>query len=165
MSGALLFVLLAQDATAPARREPIELVKVRTWAYQLQRLPDGGSVDALVRSKYDLLVLEPTRTHKDQAAFDARKMVERLKASDAGDGRHRKLVLAYIDIGEAESERWYWTWSKDWKKGDPRPADWPAFIATHDPDGWEGDYPVAFWHEGWKDIVLRGRKAPAGGPR
>jgi cysteinyl-tRNA synthetase len=161
----LLLVLLAQSQTEPAKREPVELTKVRSWAYQLQRLEVSGSVDALAGSKYDLLVLEPTRTHKDQAGFDAKKMVERLKSGTAGDGVHRKLVLAYIDIGEAEDERWYWTWSKDWKKGDPRPADWPAFIAAHDPDGWEGDYPVAFWDEAWKDIVLHGRKHPAAGSR
>ncbi|MCK4942105.1 MAG: endo alpha-1,4 polygalactosaminidase, partial [Candidatus Aminicenantes bacterium] len=59
-------------------------------------------------------------------------------------------------IGEAEDWRWYWTWSKEWEQGEDRPPDWPDFILTHDPDGWEGNYPVAYWDPHWKDIVIYG---------
>ncbi len=142
-----------------AQNEP-DLSKVRTWAYQIQHLEKDGAIDALAASRYDLLVLEPTRTNKEEAGFDTKKMVARLK-----EGARRRLVVAYIDIGEAEDYRWYWSWSKEWKKGEPRPADWPAFIATHDPDGWAGSYPVAFWDEAWKDLVIHGKKRPAAAER
>ena len=50
-------------------------------------------------------------------------MVERLKQSSAHDGTHRKLIIAYIDIGEADDWRWYWNWSQEWQEGDPLPDD------------------------------------------
>ncbi|MBE9472935.1 MAG: endo alpha-1,4 polygalactosaminidase [Chloroflexi bacterium] len=84
-------------------------------------------------------------------------MISRLKNSQASDGVHRKLIIAYADIGEAEDWRWYWTWSKDWDcMGDP-PDDWPDYILACDPDGWGGNYPVAYWDERWQDIVIYGQ--------
>ncbi|UCC62587.1 MAG: endo alpha-1,4 polygalactosaminidase [Anaerolineae bacterium] len=144
--------------TGGAAAEPVPLEEVTYWAYQLQDLSRMGAVDALVASHYDMLVLEPTRTDwsSDDRYFDTRDMVRRLKNSRASDGVHRKLIIAYIDIGEAEDWRWYWTWSKDWNcAGDP-PADWPDYILACDPDGWSGNYPVAYWDEDWKDIVITG---------
>jgi cysteinyl-tRNA synthetase len=137
---------------------PRPLSDAAYWAYQLQDISEPGAVDALVASHYDMLVLEPTRTDwsSDDKLFDTRGMVARLKASPASDGVHRKLVIAYIDIGEAEDWRWYWTWSKDWDcTGDP-PADWPDYILACDPDGWSGNYPVAYWDPLWKDVIIYG---------
>lgn len=151
--------------TSGLAREPIPLSKVRSWAYQIQQLDETGAVDALAASPYDLLVVEPSRTNRQESRFDTRGMVEQLKAAPASDGIHRKLVIAYLSIGEAEDWRWYWTWSKNWKKGSLRPPDWPAFIADRDPDGWAGNYPVAYWDPDWKDIVLHGKKHPATGDR
>ena len=135
------------------------LRNVQFWAYQLQDISEPGAVDALADSHYDMLVLEPTRTDwsSDDKYFDTKGMVERLKNTKASDGIHGKLIIAYIDIGEAEDWRWYWNWSKEWPPGEPRPDDWPDYILTHDPDGWEGNYPVAYWDERWKDIVIHGR--------
>lgn len=137
---------------------PLQINQVQYWAYQIQDVAAPGAVDKLADSHYDMLVLEPTRTDwsSDDKNFDTKAMVERLKQTAAGDGEHRKLLIAYIDIGEAENWRWYWTWSEDWVQGDPRPADWPDYILTHDPDGWEGNFPVAYWDEEWKNIVMYG---------
>jgi cysteinyl-tRNA synthetase len=57
-----------------------------------------------------------------------------------------KLVIAYIDIGEAESYRTYW--QPGWGIGSPE------WIIAGDPDGWEGNFPVAYWYEAWQDIWL-----------
>lgn len=135
------------------------LSRVDFWAYQIQAVTGKGAVDALANSHYDMLVLEPTRTDwsSDDKFFDTKKMVERLKNTKGSDGKRRKLIIAYIDIGEAEDWRWYWTWSTDWDEGDPRPKDWPDYILTHDPDGWEGNYPVAYWDAKWKDIIIYGK--------
>ncbi len=138
---------------------PRQLSDVIYWAYQLQNITDDNAVDALASSRYDMLVLEPTCTDwsSDDRYFDTGAMVDRLKSTPAHDGDHRKLVIAYLDIGEAEDWRWYWTWSTDWDEGDPVPSDWPDFILTHDPDGWEGNYPVAYWDPDWQDIIIYGR--------
>jgi cysteinyl-tRNA synthetase len=141
------------------RSAPMPLADVTYWAYQIQDISRPGVVDALVTSHYDMLVLEPTRTDwsSDDKYFDAKEMVTRLKNSKASDGPHNKLIIAYSDIGEAEDWRWYWTWSKDWDcQGDP-PADWPDYILACDPDGWTGNYPVAYWDPGWKDIIIYGQ--------
>ena len=137
---------------------PLSLSQVKYWAYQIQDISAAGAVDALANSHYDMLVLEPTRTDwsSDDKYFDTKAMVERLKETAGSDGRHRKLVIAYIDIGEAEDWRWYWTWSKEETGGDSFPEDWPDFILARDPDGWTGNYPVAYWDSAWKDIVIYG---------
>ncbi len=151
------------DASNPASSGPLSLADVRTWAYQIQGLEEAAAIDALVTSRYDLLALEPTRTEfssGETRQFDTAGMVARLKASAGGDGAHRKLVIAYINIGEAENWRWYWTWSQAWPAGQPRPAGWPDWIITPDPDGWSGNYPVAFWTPAWQDIVVHGTGHP-----
>jgi endo-alpha-1,4-polygalactosaminidase (GH114 family) len=84
-------------------------------------------------------------------------MVERLKQSRAHDGAHRKLVIVFIDIGEADYWRWYLNWSQEWSEDDPLPDDWPDHILTHDPYGWESTYPLFYWDERWEDIVIYGR--------
>jgi cysteinyl-tRNA synthetase len=138
---------------------PLTLDQVRFWAYQIQDVSAPGAVDALVESHYDMLVLEPTRTDwsSDEKGFDTAAMVSRLKSSKASDGEHRKLVLAYIDIGEAEYWRWYWTWTTDWDCRLPTPVDWPDYILECDPDGWTGNYPVAYWDPDWKKIMIYGQ--------
>lgn len=148
-----------RDEEIPATKGPLALGQVRWWAYQIQGVGESGAVDDLAASHYDLLVLEPTRTDwsSEDREFDTKGMVARLKATAGGDGEHRKRVIAYINIGEAEDWRWYWTWSRTWKQGDPRPADWPNYILTHDPDGWGGNYPVAYWDPRWKDVVIHGK--------
>ncbi|HVH44365.1 MAG TPA: endo alpha-1,4 polygalactosaminidase [Labilithrix sp.] len=132
---------------APARRTTMPLEKVRYWAYQIQDLGKPGRIDALAQQQYDMLVLEPTRTdwsHPSAKAFDTRGMVERLKASSASDAAHTKLVLAYVDVGQAESWRWYWTWA----------AQPPPFVVGADPDGWSDCWVVAYWSPEWRRILL-----------
>ncbi len=139
--------------------KPLPIAQIKYWAYQIQDINEPDAVEKLAESHYDMLVLEPIRTDwsSEYKYFDAKEMVDRLKGTRAHDGIHRKLIIAYIDIGEAEDWRWYWTWSEEWPQGKPRPDDWPDYIITHDPDGWEGNYPVAYWNNRWKDLVIYGR--------
>ena len=137
---------------------PMALSNVKYWGYQIQSIRAQDAVENLVTSHYDMLVLEPTRTDWSSNAklFNTAEMVTNIKNSFASDGIHRKLVIAYIDIGEAEDWRWYWNWSLDWNCEQPIPNDWPDYIITCDPDGWGGNYPVAYWDSLWQDIVIWG---------
>ncbi len=155
---AVLCIFLAAGCELPVSDTPPELDEIEFWGYQIQGVDSPGAVDRLAASDYDMLVLEPTRTDwsSDTKEFDTAGMVARLKQTAANDGSHRKLIIAYIDIGEAEDWRWYWTWSQDWTPGAPFPDDWPEYILALDPDGWEGNYPVAYWDDDWKDIVIYG---------
>ncbi|MCE1247479.1 MAG: endo alpha-1,4 polygalactosaminidase [Firmicutes bacterium] len=138
---------------------PLSIGEVTSWAIQLQNIETDESMGALASSDYDMLVIEPTRTDwsSENMNFDTAKLVSELQSTPASDGIHRKLVIAYVDIGQAEDYRWYWTWSKNWTPGQPFPDDWPSFIISPDPDGWAGDFPVAYWDPNWKDIAVYGK--------
>ena len=128
-----------------------QIDSVRYWAGQLQGLDEPGAVDSLANSYYDMLVLEPTRTDVDCEDFDTRAMVELLH-STSGTVLSRKLIIAYIDIGEAEEWRIYW---EDWWEAPTETTlGNPDFMLTTDPDGWSGNYPVAFWDERWQNIIV-----------
>lgn len=122
-----------------------DLSAVTSWAYQIQELEEDGAVDVLVASEYDMLVIEPTRSVVGSQAFDTADLVARLH----GRG---KLVLAYIDIGEAEDYRTYWQDGWEAPSGGGRGT--PDFLLTVDPDGWSGNYPVAYWDGRWKNVVI-----------
>jgi len=88
-----------------------------------------------------MVVMEPVFTEKENKSFHVKDIVTQLKKAD-----HPKRVIAYVDIGQAEEWRIYW---KDhWKIGQP------GWIIGEDPDGWEGNYPVAYWNPEWKSIWL-----------
>ncbi len=146
------------DALATASASPASrLSEVRFWTYQIGGLFEDGAVDALVASAYDLLVLEPTRSDRDATEFNAAEMVSRLHASDGSRPGFKKIVAAYIDIGEAEDWRTYW--QSDWvapRSGEPGE---PSFLLTIDPDGWSGNYPVAYWDDRWKEIIIHGENS------
>lgn len=125
--------------------KPVELLEnTRFWAYQLQKQDRGNNIDKLANSHYDMLVIDQTRSLKGDEDYDSKKDVSRLKKS-SNSRSGRKLVVCYIDVGEAESYRWYW--QQDWEIGNP---DW---IVAEDPDGWDENYPVKFWRQEWTDIM------------
>ncbi len=129
-------------------------VEIDTWMYQIQHLDNNAAVDLLADTDYDMLVVEPGDTFKPDPddpdfSYDTDYIVSQLSQKTAGDPR---ILLAYIDIGEAEDYRTYWQDSWVAPEG-TNPGD-PEFLVTVDPDGWEGNYPVAFWQQEWKDFWL-----------
>ncbi len=159
----LSFFLLVYFLTSSiySSSEPLLLKNVRYFAYQLTGIDENDSIQKIVDSKYDMIIIEPSVTA--DYAFDAKDMVQRIKASKASDGVHRKSVIAYIDIGQAEEWRWYWDGHVKYEeKGECKNPYitaiqvWAPWVVACDPDGWAGNYPVAFWDEAWKDIVING---------
>ena len=125
---------------------------MRRFMYQLQGLEQAKAVEQLAQSDYDLLVAEPTFTCREQHDFDAAAMTCKLHAGKAG-----RIVLAYLNIGEAKSYRTYW--QKEWKRpGKNRPGE-PAFMLSADPDGWADNFPVAFWDPAWQQIIAEGKES------
>lgn len=155
-----LFMGILFDGSVEAL-SPLGLTQIKYWAYQIQSLEEPQAISTLANSKYDMLVIDPTVTH--DFTFNAKRTVSILKSSRASDGIHRKLVLAYIDIGQAEEWRWYWNGRPTYEQfGECRDAyiksiqKWAPWVVACDPDGWAGNYPVAFWASEWKDIVIHG---------
>lgn len=141
--------LFSIDATTP----PVDvnsalLAAADTWMYQIQGLDEDGVVDILAASNYPLLVIEPGHNFSD-SKYHTTAMVSALRQTPDGQLR---LLLAYIDIGQAEDYRNYW--GADWVAPTAHEPGTPDFLVTIDPDGWSGNYPVAYWRQEWKNIWL-----------
>ena len=120
------------------------LKDIRFFAYQIQSQEEGDNVRKLADSRYDMLVIDQARSLKGEEGYESAADVARLKSSMGSSGR-KKVVVCYLDVGEAESYRRYW--QDTWRVGDPE------WIVAPDPDGWDGNYPVKFWRPEWKRIM------------
>ena len=140
------------EVTVTSKKIPstiINDINISTWMYQIQDLYDDR-IDSLDNTNYDMLVVEPGFNFKDKEdAYDTSKIVSSLSTKPNGDQR---LLVAYIDIGQAEDYRDYW--KDNWVAPTKDSKGSPDFMITIDPDGWSGNYPVAYWDKRWKDIWL-----------
>lgn len=109
---------------------------INSWGYQLQDL-DVANASA---SSVDLLVIDPTLDGSDDTRL---KPADLARLKQKPDGK-RRIVLAYLSIGEAESYRPYW--DKSWKRDKP---DW---LLGENPD-WKENYAVCFWKPGWQALM------------
>jgi len=138
-----------EPAAAPAASGRAERLRgARTWMYQLQGLDEEGAIAALAATEYPLLVLEPGHNLKE-GAYDTGAMLRALRTTPSG---RRRLLLAYVDIGQAEEYRDYW--GPGWKAPTRERPGEPDFLVTTDPDGWSGNYPVAYWRKPWRELWL-----------
>ncbi len=121
-------------ASAPSTAGSVPVIA--SWGYQLQNL----DLDNAAHSPFDLLVIDTTLDGSDETTLTAAQ-IERLKRKSDGN---RRLVLAYLSIGEAESYRTYW--DKQWKRNKPE------WLLGENPE-WKENYAVCFWHPGWQAIM------------
>ena len=145
----LLALLAGCAATAPLERDN-PLQGVTAWAIQLQGLDRDGAVERLERTDVGLVVIDPTRTVRGQESFPTRDVVARL-------GR-KKLCLAYLNVGQAEAYRSYWR--SHWRAPTAERPGKPSYLVTVDPEGWEGNYPVAYWDLRWNGVLWGSPDAP-----
>ncbi len=114
---------------------------VQTWFYYLDVNLDDDTLAQIVDSDYDMIVVDYIPSEAGNIDYPIADLVTALHSAE-----HPKLVIAYIDTGQAEEFRTYW--QSDWGIGNPE------WIVATDPDGWEGDYPVAYWYDEYRDIWL-----------
>lgn len=120
-----------------AAGDPPDLARVNDFLYQLQKL----DIDAVCASRFDLLVADRSRDGGDEEAWTPEE-VARLREKASGG---RRIVLAYLSIGEAEDYRGYW--KKEWSTAKP------AWLGPENPD-WKGNYKVKYWDAGWQALIL-----------
>lgn len=100
-------------------------------------------ITALKATNYDLIIIDAFFNEELLKKTD----VEQLKIKANGG---RRLVLAYLSIGEAEDHRYYW--EKQWK------ANPPSWIMEENPK-WPGNYKVCYWSDEWKEILYKGENS------
>ncbi len=130
----------APPAPLPPTHPP-DLVDVSTWFYMIDVNLEPEMVEQTVASEYDMVVLDFIPSEANNTAYPIAGVIDQLHTAP-----HPKLVMAYIDIGQAEDFRTYW--QPGWGIGNPE------WIVATDPDGWAGNYPVAYWNDAWRDIWL-----------
>lgn len=93
-------------ALPAANESPLRptLLAARSWGYQLQAF----DLRALMASPVDVLVVDYSITGADSGRL-SEATLKRLKRKPDGS---RRIVLAYMSIGEAEEYRYYWR--RDW---------------------------------------------------
>lgn len=107
------------------------LLNGESYAIKEKYLADLGNTN------YDLLIID--RDFNGQPL--SREEVASLKKKANGA---RRLVYAYMSIGEAESYRSYWDPSWDIHQ--------PSWLEAGNPE-WEGNYKVKYWKEEWHHIL------------
>lgn len=138
-------VLTDDGAASAAGRRGTDLGGVDHWLYLIDVNLADETVAEIAASAHDMVVIDFITSEAENTDYPLAETIATLKARPVA-GADDRLVLAYIDIGQAEDYRTYW--QEDWRVGDP------AWITALDPDGWEGNYPVAFWTEAYQDIWL-----------
>jgi TolB protein len=117
------------------------LADVTHWLYLIDVDLAQETVERIAASEYELVVLDFIPSESENTDYPMADVVAQLHGAF-----HLKLMLAYVDIGEAEDCCTYW--QPGWRVGDP------VWIAGDDPDGWEGNFPVAYWYDEWREIWL-----------
>lgn len=94
---------------------------------------------AMAGTNYDVLIVDP----QYMGTYLQTEDVARLQKKESGE---RRLVLAYLSVGEAETYRDYW--QESWKNQPP------SWLLEANPN-WEENYRVRYWEEGWKDLLYK----------
>lgn len=117
------------------------LEDVTHWFYYLDVNTDEATLQVIEESDYDMIVIDFIPSEAYNTDYPMAEVIERWHTA-----KHPKLVIAYIDVGQAESFRAYW--EDEWEIGSPE------WILGDDPDGWEENYPVAYWYDEYQEIWL-----------
>ena len=95
-------------------------------------------IEAVCATNYDLLIMDLFHNDNEFTADE----IEQLHSKASG---RRRLVIAYMSIGEAEDYRYYW--NKSWKRGKP------SWLDKENPN-WKGNYKVKYWDSEWQAIIF-----------
>ncbi len=97
-------------------------------------------ISALAATDYDVLIID--LFFNDQSLTGGDLAALKVKANGG-----KRLVIAYMSIGEAEDYRYYW--QSEWDRFSP------SWLDKENPD-WEGNYKVHYWDPDWQAIIYGG---------
>ncbi|MGQ4833852.1 MAG: MJ1477/TM1410 family putative glycoside hydrolase [Candidatus Asgardarchaeia archaeon] len=116
-------------------------ITVNDFAYWL----NGPKLDELIKTKYDLLIIDYSKDGSDDNAFTIDE-IKQIKNSG-------HIVISYLSIGEAESYRYYWNESWDQNHDGIPDDDAPDWLGQENPS-WPGNYAVRYWDPEWQSIIF-----------
>jgi cysteinyl-tRNA synthetase len=136
---------IAGLARAAERHGP--LAEVKRWGYQLQR----PRIERIAAGPHDLVVIDYSRDGSDEGAFTSAEVARMQARPDGG----KRILLAYLSIGEAESYRdyWRWYWGGKWYS---RPVGWlfaPSWLGPENRN-WRGNFAVRYWDKDWQRRIV-----------
>ncbi len=120
-----------------------------SWAYQLQHI----DVEAIAACPADVAVIDTSPDGDWRSAFTP-EQVARMKSRP--NGAPPKKLIAYMSIGEAEEQRFYW--QSDWVRGGRKSERAPKWLHALNDQGWTGNWKVRFWDPAWQANII----GPAG---
>ena len=103
-------------------------------------------VDALDATKYDVFIID--LFFNGNAALTASDL-QQLQSKPNGA---RRLVIAYMSIGEAEDYRFYWDEKWNVRKNEP-------IWLYEENKQWKGNYKVFYWEKAWQNIIFGNQNA------
>lgn len=134
----------------PVRNSPRDILSLsdaENFLYLINPSENDGFPDkktflkVLKESNYDLLLIDLFFDGTLETVLSA----EDIKALRQKPGGGRRLVIAYMSIGEAEDYRYYW--DDNWEDN---PPSWMAGENSR----WKGNYKVRYWDPEWKTILF-----------
>jgi cysteinyl-tRNA synthetase, unknown class len=137
-AGLLTIALAAGAALAADRPNPFQGAK--TWGYQLRNL-ETEPRKTIADSPYDLVVTDFARG-EDRNEIPLTK--EEVKAMQTRPDGSKRLVIAYLSIGETENYRYYW--KKEWDKQRP------SWMGKENKE-WKANYLAKYWEPEWQKII------------
>ena len=94
-------------------------------------------INAVTATNYDLIIMDGFFNDELFTIVE----IDQLKNKANGG---KRMVVAYMSIGEAENYRYYW--QNNWSLGNP------TWLAAENPD-WAGNYKVRYWDTEWQNII------------
>lgn len=95
-------------------------------------------IEAICATNYDLVIMDLFLNEEEFSADE----IEQLRNKANGG---KRMVIAYMSIGEAEDYRYYW--QAEWKRGNP------SWLDKENPK-WKGNYKVKYWNAEWQEIIF-----------
>ena len=123
---------------ADASHDCYQLSDCSNFAYWLNPDEDYSVYNSIKNTYFDCVVID--HNYGNEAAMA--QIVTNIRTKP--DGK-RRMVIAYVSIGEAENYRGYW--DDNWG------VNYPPFIVSVNPN-WPGNYKVKYWDTDWQAVIL-----------
>ena len=137
-AGLVASALAAGAASAADRPNPFKGAK--TWGYQLRNL-DPEPRKLIADSPYDLVVTDFARGEdRKEIPLTKEEVGEMQKRPDGS----KRLVIAYLSIGETENYRYYWKPAWDKQR--------PSWMGKENKE-WKANYLAKYWEPEWQKII------------